>query len=101
MGAYLTTRLMNELMAAGLDPNAISIDSMIEGAQSAAATVTGPMRDAMAIAIEGVFMLAFIAALLGLIATAFAPAGRIGQLSKSAAAGEEGGAAVTDFAPEL
>src|SRR5688572_10393039 len=57
MGAYLTMLLMNQLTAAGLDPNAISLDSMIEGAESAAATITGPMRDAMATAIEGVFVL--------------------------------------------
>lgn len=105
MGAYLTVRLMNALTAAGLDPNAISLDSMIEGAESAATTVTGPMRDAMAIAIQGVFVLAFIAAALGLVATAFAPAGRIGQLSKQPEKGgepkgEESGA-VADFAPEI
>jgi MFS family permease len=97
MGAFLTMRLMEELVKAGLDPNVISLDSMIEAAESAAATVTGPMRDAMAMAIEGVFVLAFIAAGLGLIATAFAPAGRIGQLKKEAPS-EEAGAAVTDLA---
>jgi EmrB/QacA subfamily drug resistance transporter len=97
MGAYLTLRLTNALAAVGLDPNAISLDSMIEGA-AGAATVTGPMREAMAVAIQGVFVLAFIAAGLGLISTAFAPTGRIGQLNQEPAAGEEAGAAVTDLA---
>jgi EmrB/QacA subfamily drug resistance transporter len=101
MGAYLTMRLVNALAAAGLDPNVVSLDSMVQQAESAAVTVTGPMREAVAVAIEGVFVLAFIAAGLGLIATAFAPAGRIGQLNKPQAQGEEAGAAVTDFAPEL
>lgn len=96
MGAYLTLRLTEALMAAGLDPNVVSLNSMIEGGEAAAA-VTGPMRDAMAVAIEGVFVLAFIAAALGLIATAFAPAGRIGQMG--GAHGEEGGA--VDFVTEL
>ena len=100
MGAFLTLRLTNALVAAGLDPNAISLDSMIEGAESAASAVTGPMRDAMAIAIEGVFILAFIAAALGLIATAFAPAGRIGQMGKKPAPGDDAGAAVV-AAPEM
>lgn len=101
MGAFLTVRLTNALVAAGLDPNAISLDSMIEGAENAASTVTGPMRDAMAIAIEGVFILAFVAAALGLIATAFAPAGRIGQMGKKPAPGEDAGTTVADLAPEL
>jgi EmrB/QacA subfamily drug resistance transporter len=100
MGVFLTLRLTNALVAAGLDPNVISLDSMVEQAESAAVTVTGPMRDAVAIAIEGVFILAFIAAALGLIATAFAPSGRIGQLNKQPAP-DEGSAPVADLAPEL
>ena len=100
MGAYLTLRLTEALVAAGLAPDAISLNSMIEGAEASAMEVTGPMRDAMATAIEGVFVLAFIAAALGLIATAFAPAGRIGQLGKPPAKGDEAGAQVADLAPE-
>jgi hypothetical protein len=81
----------------------VSLDSMVEQAESAAVTVSGPMRDAVAVAIQGVFVLAFIAAALGLIATAFAPAGRIGQLGKGkpTATSEEAGATVTDLAPEI
>lgn len=100
MGAYLTVRLTDALLAAGLDPNVVSLDSMIEGAESAATQITGPMRDAMAVAIEGVFVLAFIAAGLGLIATFFAPAGRIGQMG-AAAKSEETEGAVAEFVPEL
>ena len=97
MGAYLTVRLTDALLAVGLDPNVVSLDSMMEGA---AMQITGPMRDAMAVAIEGIFVLAFIAAGLGLIATAFAPAGRIGQMG-AAATGEEAEVAVPEFVPEL
>jgi EmrB/QacA subfamily drug resistance transporter len=100
MGVFLTMRLTNALVAAGLDPNAISLDSMIEGAESAATTVTGPMREAMAVAIQGVFVLAFIAAALGLIATAFAPAGRVGQLGKQPPQKDEPGTPVADLATE-
>ncbi len=99
MGAYLTVRLTDALLAVGLDPNAISLDSMIEGAEGAATAITGPMRDAMAVAIEGVFVLAFIASALGLIATAFAPAGRVGQ--KNEVAGEEAEGAVAEFVAEV
>ncbi len=101
MGAYLTLRLTNALIAAGLDPNAVSLNSLMESAEGAAVTLTGPMRDAMAIAIEGVFVLAFIAAALGLIATAFAPAGRIGQLGGQPSEGDEAGTHGTDFVPEV
>jgi EmrB/QacA subfamily drug resistance transporter len=105
MGALLTVRLTEALVAAGLDPNAVSLNSMIDSAESAVAAVTGPMRDAMATAIESIFVLAFIAAALGLVATAFAPHGRVGQLGgKSAlneAEGEEAGASTTDFVPEI
>jgi EmrB/QacA subfamily drug resistance transporter len=101
MGVFLTLRLNNALTAAGLDPNAISLNSMIEGAETAAVAVTGPMREAMAVAIQGVFVLAFIAAALGLIATAFAPAGRVGQLGKQPPKGDEAGGQVADFAPEV
>jgi EmrB/QacA subfamily drug resistance transporter len=97
MGAYLTARLMSALTAAGLDPSAISLNSMIDSAGTAATTVTGPMRDAMAMAIEGIFVLAFIAAGLGLIATAFAPATH----ARGVVEGEEADAGMTEFVPEL
>ncbi|MCC6454216.1 MAG: MFS transporter [Caldilineaceae bacterium] len=101
MGAFLAARLSSALIAAGLDPNAVSLEGMIDGAEGAAAAVTGPMRDAMAIAIEGVFELAFIAAALGLVATFFAPTGRIGHMAQPSTQAEEVGAPVTDFASEL
>jgi hypothetical protein len=85
------------LTAAGLDPSAISLNSMIDSAGTAATTVTGPMRDAMAMAIEGIFVLAFIAAGLGLIATAFAPATH----ARGVVEGEEADAGMTEFVPEL
>lgn len=99
MGAWLTVRLTNALIERGLAPDAISFDSLVEGAESA--MVAGPIRESMAVAIQGVFILAFIAAALGLIATAFAPAGRIGQMHQQSAPGEEAAAAVPDLAPEL
>jgi MFS family permease len=100
MGTFLTLRLATALAAAGVDPAAISLESMIEGAENVASAVTGPIRESMAVAIEGVFMLAFVAALLGLIATAFAPAGLIGQMQRQAEPGDEKATGV-DFAPEL
>ena len=78
MGAYLTVRLTGALLAAGLDPTTISLDSMIEGAGATAVQISAPVREAIAYGIEGIFVLAFAAAAVGLVATAFAPAGRIG-----------------------
>jgi MFS family permease len=100
MGAYLTVRLTEALLAQGVDPNAISLNNLITGIGDVASGVAGPLREAMAIAMEGVFMLAFVAAAIGLVITAFAPAGRIGQMAKDGVNGEES-EAVIDFAPEL
>jgi EmrB/QacA subfamily drug resistance transporter len=86
MGVMLTWRLANGLAAAGIDPNSVPMDSLIggEGGTEIPAALMGATRAALAVAIEGVFLLAFIAAALGLIAVAFAPAGRIGQKESTA-----------------
>jgi MFS family permease len=97
MGAYLTMQLTKSLLASGLDPNSVSLDNLIAGVGNVAANVIGPLREAMAVAMEGVFMLAFIASAFGLLATLFAPAGQIDQVDVE----EEDGEAVIDFAPEL
>jgi MFS family permease len=75
MGAFLTFGLMSALGGAGISLDAASIESL----DTAAIAADPALREAMAHAIDGVFVLAFVAALLGLIATAFAPTGRIGQ----------------------
>lgn len=81
MGVFLTMRLANALVAAGIDPGTVPMDSLIggEGGAELPAALMDTIRAALAVSIEGVFWLAFIAAALGLVATAFAPAGRIGQ----------------------
>jgi EmrB/QacA subfamily drug resistance transporter len=84
MGVMLSARLAENLRAVGLDPAAVSINSLLDPlAQAAASTALDTtLRTALAGAIQGVFVLAFIAAGLGLIATALAPAGRIAQLAE-------------------
>lgn len=83
MGIALSSGLAANLRAAGLDPAAVSIDTLLDPlAQSAAsAALDASLRNALASAIQGIFLLALIAAVLGLIATALAPAGRIAQLA--------------------
>jgi hypothetical protein len=77
MGVVLTMQLASMLSAAGIDPASVSLEGMLEEG-AATVAVTGPVQEALAAAIQSVFMLAFIAAALGLVITAFAPAGRIG-----------------------
>lgn len=78
MGVFLTNRLASALVERGLDPAGISLNSLMESAETSI-EVLGPLRESMATAIGSVFIIAFISAALGLVATAFAPAGRIGK----------------------
>jgi EmrB/QacA subfamily drug resistance transporter len=75
MGAFLTYGLMSALGGTGAVVDLAAIETL----DTSVIAADPVLRDAMAQAIEGVFVLAFVAAGLGLIATAFAPAGRIGH----------------------
>lgn len=91
MGAALSLRLAARLAEAGLDPAAIAVDSLLDPVARTASSVVweGTLRNALAGAMQGVFVIAFIAAALGLVATALAPPGRIDQLvAQRAGAGE-------------
>jgi MFS family permease len=83
MGAVLSARLAAGLLARGLDPAQVSLDTLLDPIASATANAAMDtiMRSVLASAIQGVFWLAFGAAVLGLAATALAPAGRIAQLA--------------------
>jgi len=83
MGAVLATRLAAGLEAAGMDPTSVSIDSLIDPVAGSSATVDGALQVALANAIQGVFVIALIAAALALIATFFAPGGKIGSPATS------------------
>jgi EmrB/QacA subfamily drug resistance transporter len=82
MGLFLSMRLAQGLAAAGLDPNTVSLDSLLDPLASAGSTATfdTALRVALAGAIQGVFLLALVSAALALVVTALAPAGRIDQL---------------------
>jgi EmrB/QacA subfamily drug resistance transporter len=82
MGAALSLRLATRLAAAGLDPGVISLESLLHPIARTTANVVweGALRNALAGAMQGVFVIAFVAAALGLVATTFAPRGRIDQL---------------------
>ena len=81
MGAVLSFRLSVTLTAAGLDPAKISVSGLLDPLARTAAGSAGALRDALAVAIQPVFGIAFVAAALSLIAATLAPGGRISQLA--------------------
>jgi EmrB/QacA subfamily drug resistance transporter len=93
MGAALSFRLASALTAAGLDPNVVSVDELIDPLPTAdaSAVLEGALRGALASAIQVVFIIALVAAALALVVTFFAPRGRIAQLAaqRSTAEGEQ------------
>lgn len=100
MGALLSQRLAASLAAAGLDPAAISLNSLLDPVARAATSVSleGTLRLAMAGAMQGVFVIAFVTAAIGLVLTLMAPRGQIAQLAARRAEADAQGqaAAATD-----
>ena len=82
MGVALSWHLAARLAAAGGDPAAISLDRLLDPMMRTASSVVvdETLRNALAGALQGVFVIAVIAAALGLAVTALAPHGRIDQL---------------------
>jgi EmrB/QacA subfamily drug resistance transporter len=80
LGVFLSTRLAGLLVTSGIDPATVSLNSLIDPLASASATLEGPLRSALGIAIANMFIIAFVAALAGLVAVMFAPPGKISQL---------------------
>jgi MFS family permease len=87
MGAALSLRLAATLRAAGMDPSAVSVNSLLDPLAGSASSpaLNGALRDALTVSIQGVFIIAFVAAVLGLAVTTLAPDGRIAQLAAQAA----------------
>jgi Na+/melibiose symporter-like transporter len=83
MGVALSVRLATRLAEAGLDPASVSLNSLIDplARTGAGSLLEATLARALAGAMQGVFMIACVAALLGLVATLLAPAGRIAELA--------------------
>ncbi len=79
MGAILSAIVVAHLVAAGLDAST-SLNSLIDSPGSDSA-VQATLRDALSAGIRGVFMVGFIASVLGLLVTLLAPRGQIAQMS--------------------
>jgi len=77
MGVILTLRLADSLIKAGIDPKSVSLGLLLDSANRVAvASTLAPIRDSLAVAFQGVFVVALIAALLGWIVTTLAPRGK-------------------------
>jgi hypothetical protein len=81
LGAGLSASLARHLLAAGLNPAAVQINSLLDPLSAGSAAVDGPLRQALAISIANMFWIAFGAALLGLLVVMFAPTGKLAQLA--------------------
>jgi EmrB/QacA subfamily drug resistance transporter len=80
LGAFLSDRLAGHLTAANIDPATVSLNTLIDPVASANLALGGPLRSALAVSIADLFVIAFAAALAGLVVTFFAPRGKISQL---------------------
>jgi EmrB/QacA subfamily drug resistance transporter len=95
MGALLSQRMGVSLAAAGIDPASVSLTNLLDPVASATTSVTleGALRTALTFAVQSVFVIAFVAAVIGLLLTSRVPRGRAAQLTaKPAASDAEPGA---------
>jgi len=82
MGALLSFGLAARLAAAGLDPTAISVSDLLDPlTRASAGGGSGVVRDALAGAIQPVFVISLVAAVLGLIVATLAPGGHVRQFA--------------------
>jgi EmrB/QacA subfamily drug resistance transporter len=71
MGAALSARLASNLSASGLDPQ--MVEQLLEPVPGSEALINAAARAAMADAIHLIFVIAFVAAALGLVSAFFTP----------------------------
>lgn len=78
LGVFLSARLADRLVLAGIDPGSIALESLIDPIAGSAA-VQGPLRLALGGSIANMFIIALIAAVAGLVAVLFTPGGLVTQ----------------------
>jgi len=86
MGAALASGLNGRLIAAGLDPNSVRLETLLDPLSRAGAPVDAALRGALGGALQAVFVIGLAAAVLGLAITALSPNGRVTQMGKTLAA---------------
>ncbi len=84
MGAALATGLAQRLSAAGLDPNAVRLETLLDPLARAGAPVDAALLGALGGALQAVFVIGLAAAAIGLIITALSPGGRVTEMRNPA-----------------
>ena len=79
MGVILVSQMVARLSAAGIKASAASLGTMMQADAHAATALDAARQSALAGAINSVFLMALIAAGLGLVITALTPRDRIGS----------------------
>jgi hypothetical protein len=79
MGLILSLRLAAGLKAAGYAGASLSLQTLMQSPHSGAAAVDATVRKALTGAVESVFVAAFAAAAIGLVAAFFTPPGRVSR----------------------
>ena len=89
MGLLLSLRLAASLAAAGMDPGGVTLAGLLDPVgEGSAPALDATLRTALAGSIQSVFVIAFIASALGLLATFWAPRGQVSQLEARQRTGE-------------
>jgi hypothetical protein len=91
LGILLSARFSSSLLKSGVDPSSVALDSLLDRFSGAAASLGGPVREALAGAVAGLFWAAFLVALAGLLVVLLAPRGMIAQLARERAAERSAG----------
>ena len=80
LGVFLSAGLNQNLLAAGLDPASVSLNALLDPVASANAVILGPLKDALAVSIAHMFLIAFGVGVLALLVVIAAPGGMIAHL---------------------
>jgi hypothetical protein len=80
LGVFLSNRLAGALTRMGVEASSVSLNSLLDPLAGASAAVEGPLRQALAVSMASMFIIAFAAALAGLAAVFFTPRGKVAQL---------------------
>jgi EmrB/QacA subfamily drug resistance transporter len=78
LGVVLAVRLAGSLVAAGSDPNQVSVDALLDANAGASGALTDALRGALTGAVQTVFVVALVAGVGAWIAAALAPRVQIG-----------------------
>ena len=77
LGVFLSVWFSRRLAAVGIHSGMVSLESLLDPVLGASASLSGPVRDALAVSIANLFIIAFIVAALGLAAVFLAPGGKV------------------------